>query len=262
MKNILIALTLAAALLPAGAQTNSAAAVPETGFAGKVLEATNAAGYTYVLVDTGAKKAWAATTQFAVKPGDTVKVAPGMDMPKYHSRTLNRDFDSVYFTGSITVESDAAAPSAVVLPAGHPPVEGVSATTLPAGHPPIGGDAAAKRPKALKPADVDLTGIKPAKDGKTVQQIIEGKAKLDGKNVTVRAKVVKYNGEIMGKNWLHLRDGSGSAEKGDHDLTVTTATEAKVGDTVLVTGKVSLNKDFGAGYKYAIILEDAQVTVE
>ena len=109
---------------------------------------------------------------------------------------------------------------------------------------------------------VDFSGLKVPKNGKTVADIVTDSAKLNGKQVVVRAKVVKYNGDIMGKNWLHIRDGSGSAEKGDHDLTVTTATEAKVGDTVLVTGKVSLNKDFGAGYKYTIILEDAQVTVE
>ena len=66
----------------------------------------------------------------------------------------------------------------------------------------------------------------------------------------------------MGKNWLHIRDGSGSADKSDNDLTVTTSTPAKLGDTVLVTGLVSLNKDFGAGYKYTVILDDAKVTVE
>lgn len=260
MKTILFALTLAAALLPARAQTNAASA-EENGFTGKVLETTNAAGYTYVLVDTGAKKSWAATTQFAVQPGDTVNVGPGMTMPNYHSRSLDRDFESVYFTGSITVAGGNAAAPVPVLPAGHPPVEGVSAVTLPAGHPPIGGDASAKKP-AAKPAKVDLTGIQPAKDGKTVQQIVEGKAKLDGKSVTVRGKVVKYNGGILGKNWLHIQDGTGSADQANNDLTVTTATEAKVGDTVLVTGKLSLNKDFGAGYKYAVILDDAQVVVE
>lgn len=259
MKTILFALALAAALLPARAQTNAAPA-EENGFTGKVLETTNAAGYTYVLVDTGAKKSWAATTQFAVQPGDTVQVSPGMTMPNYHSRSLNRDFESVYFTGSITVTGGAS--PVPVLPAGHPPVEGVSAVTLPAGHPPIGGDASAKKPAAAKPAKVDLTGIQPAKDGKTVQQIVEGKAKLEGKSVTVRGKVVKYNGGILGKNWLHIQDGTGSAAERDNDLTVTTATEAKVGDTVLVTGKLSLNKDFGAGYKYAVILDDAQVVVE
>jgi hypothetical protein len=80
--------------------------------------------------------------------------------------------------------------------------------------------------------------------------------------VTVRAKVVKYNAAILGKNWLHVRDGSGSAEKMDNDLTVTTSAAAKVGDTVLVSGKIVVNKDFGAGYKYAVMLDDAKVTVE
>jgi hypothetical protein len=261
MKTTLFAIALAAALLPAHAQTNATPA-EETGFTGKVLEFTNAAGYTYVLVDTGAKKTWAATTQFAVKSGDTVNVSPGMTMPNYHSRTLNRDFDAVYFTGNITVAGDDAAAKIPILPAGHPPVEGTKTATLPAGHPPIGGESAAQKPAAAKHAKVDLAGIQPAKDGKTVQQIVEGKAKLEGKTITVRGKVVKYNGDIMGKNWLHLQDGTGAADQANNDLTVTTATEAKVGDTVLVTGKLSLNKDFGAGYKYAVILDDAQVVVE
>ena len=78
----------------------------------------------------------------------------------------------------------------------------------------------------------------------------------------MRGKIVKYNSQILGKNWLHLRDGSGSVEKMDHDLMVTTSTKVKVGDTVLVEGIVSLNKDFGAGYKYEVILDDAKVTVE
>ena len=64
----------------------------------------------------------------------------------------------------------------------------------------------------------------------------------------------------MGKNWLHIRDGSGS--EGGNDLTVTTSTAAKVGDTVLVSGKVGVDRDFGSGYKYAVIIEDAQVVVE
>jgi hypothetical protein len=161
---------------------------------------------------------------------------------------MNRDFDAVYFTGSITVAGQASAAPASGLPAGHPAVSGQAAGLA--------------RPSAAKSAPVDLSGIKPAKDGKTVQQIVDGKADLEGKTVTVRGRIVKYNGGILGKNWLHIRDGSGSADKADNDLTVTTATDAKVGDTVLVTGKVTLNKDFGAGYKYAIILDDAQVTVE
>ncbi len=85
---------------------------------------------------------------------------------------------------------------------------------------------------------------------------------LAGKPVSVRGKVVKYNANILGKNWLHIQDGSGSADNGDNDLTVTTSTPVALGATVLVTGNVSTNRDFGAGYKYSVIIEDANVTVE
>ena len=86
------------------------------------------------------------------------------------------------------------------------------------------------------------------------------RAERAGKPVTLRAKVVKYSPQIMGKNWLHLQDGSGAA--GSNDLTVTSDVTANVGDTVLVKGPLTLDKDFGYGYKYDVILEDAKVTVE
>ncbi len=227
-----------------------------TTFSGKVLETTNTAGYTYVQVDTGTKKLWAAAVQFDVKVGHKVTVASGMPMANYHSKTLNRDFDVVYFTGSIVVNgSDAAtAGTAPALPPGHPALPGATTPGLPQGHPSLTGAKASP--------NLDLTGIKRADGGKTVQEIFATQSKLVGKPVAVRGKVVKYNAEIMGKNWLHIRDGSGSDAKGDNDLTITTATPAKVGDTVLVTGNLATNKDFGAGYKYAVIIENAKVTVE
>jgi hypothetical protein len=87
------------------------------------------------------------------------------------------------------------------------------------------------------------------------------KASLAGKPVTVRGKVVKVNGGIMGKNWLHVRDGSGA--EGTNDLTVTTSGELpELGTIVVVTGPVTLDKDFGMGYQYAVILEDAEVKAE
>ncbi len=96
--------------------------------------------------------------------------------------------------------------------------------------------------------------------GKTVNEIYLQRDSLSGKEVILRAKVVKFSPQIMGKNWLHVQDGTG--EKGTNDLTVTSAAAAKVGDTVLVKGALSTNKDFGLGYKYDLIIEDAQVTVE
>lgn len=102
--------------------------------------------------------------------------------------------------------------------------------------------------------------ITKAKDGYTVEELFAKKDKLSGKKVTVRGKVAKFSSGIMGKNWIHLQDGSG--KQGTNDMTVTTNDTAAVGDVVLVTGNLVTNKDFGAGYKYAVIIEDATVKVE
>lgn len=142
-------------------------------------------------------------------------------------------------------KEEAAAPAAAAAPEATTP-------TMPAGetHP---------APKAA--AEVDLTGIAKAEGGKTVAEVFAEKDALAGKPVTFRGKVVKTNPDIMGKNWLHVRDGSGA--EGTNDLTITTAgTLPNVGDTVVVTGNVSLNKDFGMGYAYDVLIEDAQVAVE
>jgi hypothetical protein len=127
---------------------------------------------------------------------------------------------------------------------------------------PEGMGAAPPHPMpAPEAAAVDLAGIAKAEGGKTVAEVFAEKDALAGKSVTFRGKVVKANTGIMGKNWIHVRDGSGA--DGTNDLTVTTTTASpNVGDTVLVTGPVSLNKDFGMGYQYGVIVEDAQVTVE
>ena len=211
-------------------------------FSGKVVETMDASSYTYVRLDTGTDKLWAAIPQTPIKVGDTVAVGDGMPMPKYHSKILNRDFDIVYFAGDVLVNGSR--------PGGTGPQTGPMAG-LPKDHPPINGAGSPK---------IDFTGIKKAKDGKTIEEIFAEKAKLNGKDVTVRGKVVKYNEMILGRNWIHLRDGTGAV--GSNDLLVTTTTPVKVGDTLLVTGKVALNKDFGSNYKYDLMLEEAKVVVE
>jgi hypothetical protein len=80
--------------------------------------------------------------------------------------------------------------------------------------------------------------------------------------VTVRGKIVKFNGGILGTNWLHIQDGSGSAKDGSNDLTVTSDGGAAVGDVITATGTIAIDKDFGAGYAYAVILEKATVVVK
>lgn len=116
-------------------------------------------------------------------------------------------------------------------------------------------------PSAVPGAMVDLTGIAKAEGGKTVAEVFAEKDQLAGTEVTFRGKVVKTNPDIMGKNWLHVQDGTGALNS--NDLTITTSAELpNVGDTVLVTGKVALDQDLGLGYQYPILIEEAQVVVE
>ena len=109
-------------------------------------------------------------------------------------------------------------------------------------------------------ADVDLSGIEKAADGVTVAELFASKDELAGQPVTLRGKIVKVNAGIMGTNWLHVRDGSG--EEGANNITVTSGQLADVGDVVLVTGVLTVDKDFGMGYRYDAIIEDAEITVE
>lgn len=258
---LLLCLGLPVHAAPAAAPAPAAPPAPEMAdatFTGHVVESMDADRYTYVEVDTGSHRLWAATTHFVVHVGDSVTVQGGMPMLNFHSKVLKRDFDVIYFTGRIVVNpaggaaSGAASPA---LPPGHPAPTGASDAALPPNHPPLTG-------QGTSAAALDLAGIKKADGGRTVQDIVAHATQLAGQPVKVRGRVVKYNEMVMGKNWLHIRDGSGDPVSGDNDLTVTTAKPAKVGDLVLVTGKVSTNRDFGAGYKYAIIIEDAAVTVE
>ena len=161
-----------------------------------------------------------------------------------------------YTAGRLLLAVSILASSAIASDHDAAGIAQAASAPLPEGHPTIDthGSAAPAAPK------FDFSKIVKPKDGKTVQEVYQEKAKLNGKRVTLRGKVVKYNEAIMGKNWLHLRDGTGKDPT--DDLTVTTQAKAKVGDTVLVEGTVTLDKDLGAGYKYDVIIEDAKVKIE
>ena len=209
------------------------------GFRGKVVETMNASRYTYVQVDTGDTRKWVAAPQFQVKIGDSVNVPEGQPLFNFHSSILNRDFEVIYFVPRVMVADKREKMS--------------GGTNVPAGHPIIAN---------AKEIQVDLSGVDKAQGGQTIAEIHSDKEKFAGKQIKVRGKVVKFNARIMKKNWLHIRDRSTSDR--DDDLTVTTTTNvvARVGDTVLVSGVLAINKNLGYGIKCDAIIENAQVIVE
>ncbi|MEW5851745.1 MAG: nucleotide-binding protein [Myxococcota bacterium] len=196
---------------------------------GPILEKIDAAGYSYLRLGTPAGDAWAAVPQTPHAVGTVVEVVDSMRMDGFESKTLNRRFEKLVFgkLGGITPATTTAAPA------------------------PAPAAAPAPAPAAAAPA--------PAGNLRTVADIFAQRATLKDTTVTLRGKVVKSTAGVMNRTWLHIQDGSGSSVKMDNDITVTTQDSAAIGDEVVVQGKVSLDRDFGAGYKYGVIIEEATV---
>jgi hypothetical protein len=91
----------------------------------------------------------------------------------------------------------------------------------------------------------------------TIGKLLNIREELVGKIISVKGEVTKYNPSIMGRNWVHIQDGTD--HKGEYDLTITTADVVSVGDQVVFTGVLALERDFGYGYKYSTILEGAEL---
>jgi hypothetical protein len=150
------------------------------------------------------------------------------------------------------------------LPPGHPSLDGMDA--MPSGTPPSGMGGEMTPPPhggtAMSAGD-DVGDVEvpkaTGKDARTIAELFAERKALSGKTVTVRGKVVKYNPGIMGKNWLHLRDGTGVAGK-DNDVTVTTQDDARKGDVVVVQGTVAVDQNIGMGTPYPVIIQDAKVS--
>ena len=94
----------------------------------------------------------------------------------------------------------------------------------------------------------------------SVESIHKDMVSLNGKQVQLQGKVAKVNNQIMGRNFLHIQDGTGSASAGNNDLTVTSDETAKMGDEVVIVGTVVLDHDFGSGYRYPLMVEKAAIS--
>jgi hypothetical protein len=218
-KIISLAAIVALSFLP------SAFAAANAGLSGKVIEAINSGGYAYVLVDLGNEKRWFAGPSAQINEGDVVSFKEeGIAMSQFHSKSLDRDFDVIYFVNTIVNGSTTGTGA-----------NGASLTSV-------------------------TEKIARAEGGKTVAEIVQQKESLSGNSVTFRGKVVKFSPQIMKTNWLHIQDGTADPESGINDITVTTNGSARVGDIVTIKGIVTLDKDFGYGYHYDLIVEQATVT--
>lgn len=203
---------------------------------GKVVETMNAGGYTYVCLEKKGKRTWVAVPEMKVSVGQELSFPPGQEMPNFTSKTLNRTFESIIFTSGPADSKAAAHASAALTGKG-------------------GGSKAASSPLE-KGVQIEKAA---GPDAYTVGEIFAKRTSLNKKTAVVKAKVVKVSAGIMGKNWIHLQDGSGDPAKGSHNLVVTSQDLPPVGGVVTVKGTVYKDKDFGAGYKYSVIMEKAKI---
>ena len=240
----------AALLLGACLGLAQAQPAPVTPLKGEVLETRNVEGYTYLRLKTASGEMWAAVPTVSVAKGAMVTIDRPMMMQNFESKTLGKRFDRIAF-GELSGGKAAG-------PAGGPmlaPGAGMQAGTM-VGGPPVVAPAPAPMP-AGKPIQVAKAS---GPDGKTVAEVVTGKAKLKDKTVVVRGEVVKVNSGIMGKNWLHLRDGTGQAADGSNDLLVTTTDTAALGDVVSARGTVRTDVTVGPGYAYPVMVEGAKIS--
>ena len=219
------ALALTATLLLVAAFSTQALP-PAPPLTGEVVESRDVQGYTYLRIKTASGETWAAVPTSVVKVGSQVGIANPVTMQNFESKTLNKRFDKIVFGQIVDPLAKPAAPASAA---------------------PASASAITKVTKAVGP------------DARTVAEVVTGKAGLKDKTVLVHGQVVKASTGILGKNWLHLRDGSGSAAAGTHDVLVTTLDNAAVGDIVNVRGKVRTDVDLGSGYAYAVLIEDASL---
>ena len=262
---------LALAGVSAGAGVCSAggdaAATPDAAagtLSGTVVATMNASRYTYVQIDTGREKVWAAGPIATIQVGDRVSVATTLPNPNFYSPTLKKTFDLLYFveaftpvTGGASVTAGASACSGAMCTNGVCPSGTCTNGACPKD---AACSMASVKPVAAPAAAVSFDGIQKPAGGKTVAEVWAEKGALAGKPVVVQAKAVKVVSNILGKNFVHLRDGTGA--EGANDLTVTTRDNVKVQSIVTASGTLTTDKDFGAGYRYDVILEDATVVAK
>ena len=207
-----------------------------------VSETMDAAGYTHVKVEEDGKSYWIAGPKTELKVGDKISYVEQMWMENFPSKSLNKTFDRIMFVSTIA-------------PAGAAHAAAKAGDDC--------SDCDTHKQQAADKAAAGATAA-PAKIVKaegeyTVEDVYTKRADLSGKTITLKANVTKVSRGILGKDWIHLQDGSGA--DGTHDLVVTSpSANVEVGDTVTMEGLVETDVDFGAGYSYAVIVQEAKFT--
>jgi len=199
-----------------------------------VLEVEQVSSYTYILIDKNNDKKWLAAPSAVVEIGDVIFYKGGTEMPDFKSKELDRTFASVLFLEKISKNKEDLENKTSQMPFSE-----------------------LHQGNSNKATGKLAITINPINDGISIAELLKNKEVYEGKTVKITGQVTKFNTKILGKNWLHLQDGT--EFNGEFDLTFTTKAVVKVGDVVVLEGEVTLDKDFGHGYFYKVLVENTQL---
>jgi hypothetical protein len=195
----------------------------------KVKAIEQVANYTYLLVKGKGPEYWIAVSSTEIQVGESITYQGGMLMENFHSKELDRTFEKVLFLDGL---EGSQAPSNTDAMLGTSQGSGIKTDKL--------------EPK-----------IEAEEGTVSIAELFANPVAYEGKTIRVKGEVAKFNPNIMERNWVHLQDGT--EFEGKYDLTVTSQEGFVVGQVLTVEGILALNRDFGYGYSYEVLLEKATV---
>jgi hypothetical protein len=193
-----------------------------------VDQVLQAGAYTYLQVNETGMQKWLAVPSMTATEGDTYYYTGGLVMENFQSKDLDRVFETVLFLEEIS--TTPTLPSSAMTGSATPHSQSVQKLKF----------------------DIEVP-----EGGITIAELFAGKKSYESKSVIIRGAVTKFNPAIMNKNWIHIQDGTD--HEGKFDLTITSDQVTEPGEIITVEGKITLDKDFGAGYYYEVIIEDAKI---
>lgn len=197
----------------------------------EVKEVIQTSGYTYLNVSENSADRWVAATKMEAKPGEKYYYDDALEMNNFHSKELARTFETIYFLNKVSSIPFSMQNKINSMSSNH------------------SGNTGSKQK-----SEVSLE----KEEGEiTIAQVFEKRSEFGNKQIKIRGIVVKVNKQVMGKNWIHLQDGTD--DNGNFDLTITSQDLPNKGDEATFQGTIILEKDFGAGYYYDVIMEDARM---
>jgi len=232
MKNILIAFSLLT-LISCGKKDKDYRSIANPNEPREVIvqKSEPAGSYTYLSVKDGDESYWIAVAGKEFEKGETIYFKSFVEMNDFKSKELDRTFESILFVDQFSREPDGLDKAV-----------------------PSGAETSNPRKNRMD-ALIDSIKIAPAPGGISIAELYGNAEKYKDKEVVVRGQIIKINRDIMDRNWVHIMDGTRVDRS---DLTFTTTEDFQMGDTITIRGKVALDKDFGAGYVYPLIVEEAE----